>query len=68
MIWYVIGIILAIAYVVFNIITAKVMSAKQMKHEFIDGQCIVGKIFANLFYSPAWLLKAVKAVVVLTIA
>lgn len=47
-------------YVAFNCVTAKLIGAKEMKHRFIDGQCIVGKITANLFYLPAWLLKGVK--------
>ena len=50
-------------YAAINIVTAKVMSAKEMKEDFIDGQCLVGKIAANVFYSPAWLLKALKVVV-----
>lgn len=64
----IIGIIVAIAYVVFNFITAKKMTAIEMKENFIDGQCVVGKIFANIFYSPAWLLKGIKAAVIATIA
>lgn len=68
MVWNVIGIIVAIIYFAFNVLTAKVMSAKRMKHEFIDGQCMVGKICANIFYAPAWLLKGIKAVVVAAIA
>lgn len=50
-------------YVAINIVTAKVMNAKEMKEEFITGQCFVGKIAANIFYAPAWLLKALKVVI-----
>lgn len=50
-------------YAAINIVTAKVMNAKEMKEEFITGQCLVGKIAANIFYVPAWLLKALKVVV-----
>lgn len=50
-------------YAAINIVTAKVMNAKEMKEEFITGQCLVGKIAANIFYAPAWLLKALKVVV-----
>ena len=50
-------------YVAINIVTAKVMSAKEMKEEYIDGHCLVGKIAANIFYAPAWLLKALKVVI-----
>ena len=50
-------------YAAINVVTAKVMNAKEMKEEFITGQCLVGKIAANIFYAPAWLLKALKVVV-----
>lgn len=50
-------------YATINIVTAKVMNAKEMKEEFITGQCLVGKIAANIFYSPAWLLKALKVII-----
>lgn len=50
-------------YAAINIVTSKVMSAKEMKEEFITGQCLVGKIAANIFYAPAWLLKALKVVI-----
>lgn len=68
MVWNIIGIVVAIIYFAFNVLTAKVMSAKRMKHEFIDGQCLIGKIFANAFYAPAWLLKGIRAVVLAAIA
>lgn len=68
MVWNIIGIAVAIIYFAFNVLTAKVMSAKRMKHEFIDGQCLIGKIFANVFYAPAWLLKGIRAVVLAAIA
>lgn len=50
-------------YAAINIVTAKVMNAKEMKEEYIDGQCLVGKIAANIFYAPAWLLKALKVII-----
>lgn len=53
-----------ILYVAFNLITAKMWSAKEMKRDFVDGQCLVGKIFANIFYAPAWFLKGVRYIVV----
>lgn len=59
---------LVCVYLAFNILTAKLMSAKCMKRSFIDGQCMVGKICTNIFYAPAWLLKGVKAVVLAAIA
>lgn len=57
-------IIIAFVYVVFNIIIAMMMSAEDMMHKFIYGQCIVGAICANIFYAPAWFLKAIRFVVV----
>lgn len=50
-------------YAAINIVTAKVMSAAEMKAEYINGQCLVGKIAANIFYAPAWLLKALKVII-----
>ena len=50
-------------YAAINIVTAKVINAKEMKEEFITGQCLVGKIAANIFYAPAWLLKALKVII-----
>lgn len=60
-------IVIAFIYVVFNIITSKMMDAKEMKHEFVDGQCTVGRVFANVFYAPAWALKLIRFVVVSTV-
>ena len=54
-------------YIALNITTSKMLTAKEMKNRFIDGQCIVGKIAANIFYSVAWLLKGVKFVVMVTV-
>ena len=53
-------IIILCVYVAFNIVTSKMIPAAEMKHRYIDGQCVVGKIAANIFYSPAWLLKGLK--------
>lgn len=54
-------------YIVFNIVTSKMLTAKEMKSRFIDGQCIIGKIAANAFYSIAWLLKGLKFIVINTV-
>lgn len=51
-------------YLIFNCIVARLLGARGMKKRFIDGQCIIGRIAANIFYSPAWFLKGVKFVVV----
>lgn len=55
---------LLIIYVIFNFITAYLYTAKQMKENFIEEQCVVGCFFANIFYAPAWILKAIRFVVV----
>lgn len=62
-----IAIILLSAYLIINLITTRVLSAKQMKEAFIDGQCVVGRIFANIFYLPAWFFKGLKFVVMVAI-
>lgn len=60
-------IIVILAYAVTNLFTAKCWSAWEMKRDFINGQCLVGRIFANIFYAPAWFLKGVRFVVLRTI-
>lgn len=57
-------IIIVVFYTAFNLITAKLYSAREMKHDFIDDQCVVGKVFANIFYLPAWALKGLRFIVV----
>lgn len=64
---YPIIVVLLIIYVVCNLITAKCWSAKEMKRDFVDGQCLVGKVFANIFYAPAWLLKGIRIVVLASV-
>lgn len=56
-------IIAGIAYAVFNIITSKQLSAREMQKRFVAGQCVVGMIAANIFYAPAWALKFVRLLV-----
>jgi hypothetical protein len=60
-------IIIVVIYTAFNLITAKLYSAREMKHDFVDGQCVVGKVFANIFYLPAWVLKGLRFIVVAVI-
>lgn len=64
----VLEIIVICLYLAFNILTANLYTAKKMREKFIAGQCLVGKICANIFYAPAWLLKGIKAVVLAVIA
>lgn len=59
--------IITFIYIVFNIITSKLMNAKEMKQEFVDGQCTVGRVFANIFYAPAWFLKLIRFIIVATV-
>lgn len=54
-------------YIAFNIVTSKLLTAKEMKSRFIDGQCIVGRIAANTFYGFAWLLKGVRYIIIKTV-
>lgn len=67
MIIKIISVVVFCLYAIFNLLTAKKMSATEMKESFISGQCVVGKIFANIFYLPAWMLKGIKFVVVSTV-
>ena len=60
-------VIAVILYATFNLITAKIYSVQEMKRDFVDGQCLVGKVFANVFYLPAWALKGLRCVVVMAI-
>ena len=50
-------------YLAINFAIAKLADARQMKKRYITGQCVIGKITANIFYAPAWLLKGIKFVV-----
>lgn len=50
-------------YIGINLVVAKMYSAKEMKGSFITGQCVAGRIFTNIFYAPAWVLKLLRAVV-----
>lgn len=67
MVMSIIWLVVMVSYIAINLITAKRMSAKNMHDEFIEGQCVVGKICANIFYAPAWLLKGIKVLVLATI-
>ena len=60
--------VIAVAIITINIFTAAKFSARQMKEHFIDGNCIVGRIAAGIFYAPAWLIKAGKFIILYCIA
>lgn len=49
--------ILVAMVVVFNVVVATTMTTEEMKRDLYYGQCFVGKIFANIFYSLAWTMK-----------
>ena len=56
--------ILVIAfYIGCNIYVNFNMSAKDMYEEFVVDQNTTGKIFANVYYAPAWILKFIKGCV-----
>lgn len=54
-------------YAAINIVTANAMSAEEMADQYITGQCTIGKFAANIFYAPAWALKALRVAVRLVI-
>ena len=66
-VWIILGIFAVLVWAAINICTIKMMSAKQMRDEFIEGQCLVGKICANIFYAPAWFFKGLRFVVLVAI-
>ena len=66
-VWTIIGLVVALVWVVINVFTTKAMSAKQMHEEFVAGQCLVGKICANIFYAPAWISKGIRCFVLAAI-
>lgn len=43
--------------VTFNVIVAITMTKEEMKRDLYYGQTFIGKIFANIFYSLAWMIK-----------
>lgn len=61
------SIFLLILYVIVNLVMSKLYSAKEMKAMLITGQNLVGMIFSNVFYAPAWLLKGLRRVITATV-
>ena len=66
-VWVIIGIFAVLVWIAANAFATKFMTAKQMCDDFINGQCLVGKICANAFYAPAWVLKGFRFLVLCTI-
>ena len=60
MFFKIVGIIFGVIYVTLNIFVITTMTAKEMKRDFIEEQCIFGAIFACIFYAPAWACKGIK--------
>lgn len=67
MVWNIIGTLVVIAWIFINCVTARFYNIKEMRDSFVHGQCLVGKVFANIFYAPAWLLKGLRLLVLATI-
>lgn len=57
-------VVIILFYLLCNIGVTKTMSAKEMYAEFVDGQCVIGKYCANIFYLPAWILKFLRIMVI----
>ena len=49
--------ILIVLVVTFNVVVATTMTSEEMKRDLYYGQTFIGKIFANIFYSLAWMIK-----------
>lgn len=49
--------VLVAMVVVFNVVVATTMTTEEMKRDLYYGQCFAGKIFANILYSLAWMMK-----------
>lgn len=52
------------AYISLNLVIANVLTKDEMIRRFITGQNIVGMLVSNIFYSPAWLLKLIRYIVI----
>ena len=60
MVFKIITIAAVVFYGICNLVMAYRRDAAEMYDEIIDGQCVVGKICANIFYLPAWVLKGLR--------
>ena len=58
-----IAILLLAFHIACNVTIITECTVSEMKEDFIDDQCLLGKIFANIFYAPAWLFKGIKFLV-----
>ena len=55
--------IFLIVWLLSNVYVAYIMSASEMHNELVKEQCFVGRVFANIFYLPAWMLKLIKVLI-----
>lgn len=51
---------LVCSYIAYNFAVAETFSAWQMCKRLIVGQNFVGMVLTNIFYAPAWMLKAIQ--------
>ena len=63
----VLGLLVALGWVVANILVASCYSIRFMWEEFWITQTIFGKLCANVFYAPAWVLQWVKFALVVAL-
>lgn len=56
-----------IAWLAINVVTSKYKSAHQLASMILSGNCLVGKVSAMVFYAPAWFLKAIREIVLVSI-
>lgn len=66
--WFVLAMVALGIYLVHNLLVAMMFNVEDMKRHYIDGQCLVGMICANVFYSPAWFLKGLRFAIVHLVA
>lgn len=58
----IVGFLFLILWAIINATVITTVSVERMKDGFIKRQNLVGKIFTNIFYAPAWLFKGIKFV------
>lgn len=57
-----IGIIVLLVWYIFcNVAVPCILSTEEMKEDLWEDQNIIGKILANSFYLPAWILKGIMS-------
>ena len=59
----IISIIALSLWVISNLYVAVTETAEEMREDFVENQCLVGKVCANIFYAPAWVLKVLKSII-----